>query len=349
MNPAERATILVVDDITENIAVLSATLRDQYRVIFATNGLDALEIVHLQRVDLILLDVMMPGMDGYEVCRQLKEDIATREIPVLFVTALGDAANEARGLALGASDHLHKPCHPDVVRLRVSMHLERRSQYQALESLVRERTRELNDTRTEIVRRLGLAAEYRDNETGMHVIRVSKTSCLLALAAGVPEAQAELLLDAAPMHDIGKIGIPDRVLSKPGPLDAEEWVLMKNHPSSALKSSAATLPNCSGWRAAWRSPTTKNGTATAIRKAWLDTTSLEGRIVAIADVYDALTSERPYKRAWSSEESMDYLRQQGGISFDPELVRLFVEQVQEVERIRLEYSDVFEPNIGDRR
>lgn len=230
MNDVHRSTILVVDDVPENITTLSGMLRDRYRVIFATSGVEALEAVREQKVDLILLDVMMPEMNGFEVCRRLKANIATKEIPVIFLTALNEVRDEAKGLELGAIDYLHKPCHSAIVRLRVQMHLEQVNQHLLLERLVRERTAELLDTRIEIVRRLGRAAEYRDNETGMHVIRMSKSAYLLAVSAGVPEAQAQLLMDASPMHDIGKIGIPDRILSKSGPLDSEEWEIMKTHP-----------------------------------------------------------------------------------------------------------------------
>jgi len=218
-----QGTVLVVDDVIENITALSGMLRSDYRVVFATNGEEALEIVRNQQVDLILLDVMMPEMDGYEVCRRLKSDMTTREIPVVFVTALADARDEAVGLETGAVDYLHKPCHAAIVRLRVRMHMEQHNQSLALERLVRDRTRELDDSRLELVRRLGRAAEYRDNETGMHVMRMSHVSRLLALAAGVSPAQADLLLHAAPMHDIGKIGISDLILLKPGKLDATEW------------------------------------------------------------------------------------------------------------------------------
>lgn len=206
-------------------------LREQYRVLFATNGLDALEIVRRGNVDLILLDVMMPGMDGYEVCRRLKADLRSHDIPVVFVTAMSSTNDEVRGLNCGAVDYLHKPCAAVIVRKRVQLILEHHQKNRLLNRLVSERTHELEEARIEIVRRLVRAAEYRDNETGMHVMRMSYISRLLALAAGVSEPTADLLLNAATMHDIGKIGIPDRVLTKPGPLDPEEWTLMKNHPS----------------------------------------------------------------------------------------------------------------------
>ncbi|MEI6205971.1 MAG: two-component system response regulator [Desulfuromonadales bacterium] len=334
-------TILVVDDVPENISVLSGILRGEYRVIFATQGVDALQIVRQQQVDLILLDVMMPEMDGYEVCRRLKNDITTKEIPVIFVTTLSEARDEAFGLELGAVDFLHKPCHEAIVRLRVQMHLERYNQNRTLERLVRERTFDLEDTRVEIVRRLGRAAEYRDNETGMHVIRISHTARLLALAAGISENQANLLFNAAPMHDIGKIGIPDAVLLKPGKLDAAEWELMKTHPaigaeiigehSSRLLQLArrVALTHHEKWDGSGY-PHGLVGEAIPV----------EGRIVTIVDVFDALKSERPYKRPWPTSEAISYLQDESGRSFNPDLLRLFLGLIPRVEEILHQYSDI---------
>jgi len=349
MEPKPMGTVLVVDDVPENIATLAGMLRGQYRVLFATGGADALEVVRQQAIDLILLDVMMPEMDGYEVCRCLKEDIVTREIPVIFVTTLTEVQDETRGLELGAVDFLHKPCHPSIVRLRVQLHLERHNQSHALDRLVRERTRELEETRIEIVRRLGRAAEYRDNETGMHVIRMSKSSRLLAVAAGVSGRQAELLLNAAAMHDIGKIGIPDRVLIKPGPLDPEEWELMKTHPMigaeiigdhpSELLQMARVVALAHHEK--WDGSGYPHGLAG-------EAIPLEARIVTIADVFDALTSQRPYKRAWNTDEAIEYMREQSGRIFDPHLLQLFFGLIPEVEDIRRRYADVIEDEIGNR-
>ncbi|MEY4718581.1 MAG: hypothetical protein RL563_1199 [Pseudomonadota bacterium] len=340
MNNAHTATILLVDDIPENITILSGMLRDLYRVIFATSGEEALEIVLVQNIDLILLDVMMPGMDGFEVCRRLKENILTREIPVIFLTALDEVHDETRGLELGAVDFLHKPTHSAIVRLRVQMHLERTNQRLALESLVQQRTNELTETRIEIIRRLGRAAEYRDNETGMHVIRMSKSAHLLALSAGVPEQQAELILHAAPMHDIGKIGIPDNILLKPGSLEPDEWQIMKMHPkigaeiigdhsSELLKlSKTIALSHHEKWDGSGY-PMGLSG----------EKIPLEARIITITDVFDALMSERPYKKAWTLERALEFMQSQVNISFDPFLFGLFIQLVPEVIKIRQQFSD----------
>lgn len=333
-------TVLVVDDVTENITVLASILRGQYRVLFATSGEEALAMAQRPPVDLILLDICMPGMDGYEVCRRLKSDAATRDIPVVFLTSLEDVADEARGLELGAADFLHKPCHAAIVRLRVQMHIENHNQNLRLERMVQERTRELMDTRKEIVRRLGRAAEYRDNETGMHVIRMSKFSRIIALAAGRPAAQAELLLVAAPMHDIGKIGIPDSILLKPGPLDANEWALMKTHTSMGAEiigehtSELLRLAKLVALthHEKWDGSGYPNGLAG-------DDIPIEGRIVAIADVFDALTSDRPYKKAWSVPDAVQYMRLQSAISFDPHLLDVFLSNLDDVAAIRHQFAD----------
>lgn len=339
--PAHTPTsVLIVDDLAENITAMAGMLRHDYRVLFATSGADALQLLQDQAVDLILLDVLMPDMDGYEVCRRLKHNLLWRDIPVIFVSALGEAGNEARGLSVGAADYLHKPCHPDIIRLRVQMHLERRQQERTLQRLVQQRTAELDDTRTEIVRRLGRAAEYRDNETGLHVIRVGNVASLLARAVGAQEPVVDILRQAAPLHDVGKIGIPDHILLKPGPLTASEWETMKTHTfigaeiigqhESALMQMARTI--CLSHHEKWNG----QGYPGGLRG---DAIPLEGRITAIADVFDALVSERSYKKAWPCAQAIAYIRQQSGIAFDPVLVEHFMRLVPEIETANRAYAD----------
>ena len=341
MNGLENETILVVDDAAENIALLSDILGDDYRVIFARDGLEALHLAQkTPQPNLILLDVMMPGMDGYETCRRLKSDLRTRGIPVIFLTAHSDVNNEEIGLRLGAVDYLHKPCHPAIVLQRVRIHLEAHNQNLALEQRVRERTAELEETRLEIIRRLGRAGEYRDNETGMHVIRMAKCCYLLALAAGIPEDHAKMLEVVAPMHDIGKIGIPDKILLKPGTFTAEEREIMRQHTrigaeiigehASGLLRLARSVAMTHHERWDGRGyPEGISGEAIPI----------EGRIVSICDVYDALTSARPYKTAWTSAAAVEYIASESGGAFDPGLVPRFIELVPEFAQIRSAYSD----------
>ena len=342
MTRGERQTILVADDVPENIGILANILEADYRVTFARNGLEALTAAQQKpQPSLILLDVMMPGRDGYEVCRRLKSDMRTRGIPVIFLTAQSNVSDEEVGLQLGAVDYLHKPCHPAIVRQRVRIHLELHNQNLALEERVRERTRELEETRIEIVRQLGRAGEYRDNETGMHVIRMSHYCHLLALAAGISAATAELLLVAAPMHDIGKIGIPDHILLKPGKLTPDEWAIMQRHAQigaeiigehdSELLTIARSVALTHHER--WDGNGYPQGFAG-------EAIPIEGRIAAVCDVFDALTSARPYKQAWTEQAAFDYVVGESGKAFDPLLVRLFIDLLPEYAKIRARYDDL---------
>ncbi len=341
MTEARTETILVVDDTPDNIDVLSGLLRPAYRVKAATSGERALQIARAQpHPDLILLDIMMPGMDGYQVCETLKSDPRTRHIPVIFVTARSEVEDEARGLALGAVDYITKPVSPPIVLARVRTHLRLYDQNRQLEEKVRERTAELVTTRLEIIRRLGRAAEFKDNETGLHVIRMSHYARLLAEAMGSAEDWAELLFNAAPMHDIGKIGIPDRILLKPGPLDEGEWREMRHHPeygaeiigehdSELLRlSREIALYHHERWDG--------SGYPHGLRG---EAIPLAARIVAIADVFDALTTRRPYKPAWPVERALAYLEEQAGRHFDPELAALFLEILPRILEIRQRYEE----------
>ena len=330
MTPTQdtRPRLLVVDDEPTNLQVLRHVLDKDYRLLFATDGTRALQLARQEQPRLVLLDVMMPGMDGYAVCAALKADPATAAIPVIFVTALADAVDETRGFDAGGVDYITKPVSAPVVRARVRTHL----------SLVR--MDELRETRLQIVQRLGRAAEYKDNETGMHVIRMSHFSKLLALAAGHSPAWAEDLLNAAPMHDVGKIGIPDAVLRKPGPLDAAEWDTMRRHPEigaeiigdhpSGLLQLAREIALAHHEK--WDGSGYPRGLAG-------EAIPVSARIVAIADVFDALTTRRPYKEPWPVQDALDHITAQAGKHFDPALVALFVPLVPQLLEIRARWSD----------
>ncbi len=329
IQPNKKPLILVVDDEAANLQLLRHILQDDYRLLFAKDGLRALELARQERPALVLLDVMMPGMSGYHVCRVLKADPATSAMPVIFVTALSDPNDELVGFDAGAVDYITKPVSPPIVRARLRTHL----------SLVR--IDELKETQLQIVQRLGLAAEYKDNETGLHVIRMSHYARLLGRAAGMDDMEADDLLHAAPMHDVGKIGIPDRILQKPGKLDSDEWAIMQTHaaigaaiigehPDSSMLGVARqiALTHHEKW----------DGSGYPNQLAGADI-CLEGRIVAIADVFDALTSTRPYKRAWPVDDAVAYLKEQRGRHFDPTLVDLFVEKMPAVNEIRERWEE----------
>jgi len=347
MSNTEKNNLLVVDDTPENIDVLRGILGVEYSVKVANSGQLALKIVAAQPPDLILLDVMMPGMNGYEVCRQLKENEATRHIPVIFVTALGEAEDETRGFELGAADYIIKPVSPPIVRARVRAHLALSNQRRHLEQLVAERTGELErsnwqleQTHLIMLKQLGRAADYRDNETGMHIMRVGNFSKLLGLAAGFLESQAELLMYASMMHDIGKIGVPDHILLKPGKLTAEEFEVIKKHPEIGAEiigeHDVEVLEMAKqvalGHHEKWNGQGYPQGLGGA-------DIPLVARIVAIVDVFDALTCVRPYKRAWPIEDALELIEKEAGQHFDPELVRMFLGMETEVRRIAIEYRD----------
>ena len=326
--PDQRPRLLLVDDEPTNLQVLRHVLQADYRLLFATDGARALQVAREQLPQLILLDIMMPGMDGYAVCRALKADPATAGIPVIFITALNDSQDETAGFDVGGVDYLTKPVSPPVVRARVRTHL----------SLVR--MEELRETRLQIVQRLGRAAEYKDNETGLHVIRMSHFSQLLALAAGCSPAWAEDLLNAAAMHDVGKIGIPDAVLRKPGPLDADEWATMRRHPEIGAEiigeypSGVLQLAReiALAHHEKWDGSGYPRGLAG-------EAIPLAGRIMAVADVYDALISKRVYKEAMRHEEARQILLEGRGRHFDPLIMDAFLQVELQFREIASRFID----------
>ncbi|MCW4630588.1 MULTISPECIES: response regulator [Marinomonas] len=338
----QRPTILIVDDTPDNIDVLAATLRNDYDLKVATNGKKALHIAQsFPKPEMILLDVMMPEMDGYEVCRQLKANPITSDIPVLFVTAKANPCDEEQGFALGAVDYITKPISPPRVKARVRTHIALYNQNRQLQDKVKERTQSLERNRLRIIHHLGRAVEYKDNETGAHVIRMSHYSRLLAEVYGGNNEWVEMLFNAAPMHDVGKIGIADSILLKPGKLDPDEWEIMKQHTLFGAK----ILGDCDD------DPMLKMAEVIALthHEKWDgtgypyglkgDSIPLEGRIVAIADVLDALLSKRPYKEAWSLKDTMQYMNENAGKHFDPKLIELLPHILPEIEKIRTAYPD----------
>ncbi|MBU2977128.1 two-component system response regulator [Alteromonas sp. C1M14] len=328
MNEVDKARLLIVDDEPVNLRVLKQLLGQDYTLYFAKNGPEAIKLAEEQHPDLILMDVMMPVMTGFDACKQMKATESLRNIPIIFVTALNDATDEAEGFAVGGVDYITKPISPPVVKARVKTHL----------SLAQ--TDQLRRTRLQVVQRLGRAAEYKDNETGMHVLRMSHYAKILAEAVGFSAVRAELLLHAAPMHDIGKIGIPDSIMMKPGKLTDEEFAIMKKHPEIGAEilgdadsqliglAKVVSLTHHEKWDGSGY-PKGLSG----------DDIPIEGRIVALADVFDALTSKRPYKEAWTVERSLEYIESQSGVHFDPALVPLVRQNIDAILSIKAHFCD----------
>lgn len=337
----EPSTILLVDDVADNIDILNEVLSPHYRTRIALNGEKALRIAFSATPpDLILLDIMMPGLNGYEVCAELKRNPDTRSIPVIFVSAMNEVEDERRGLELGAVDYIFKPISPAIVLARVRTHLALYDRNRELARQVRERTAELLNTRQQIIHRLGRAVEFRDNETGNHIIRMSHFCRLIGAAAGLGERGVEVLYHAAPMHDVGKIGIPDHILLKPGALDPEEWAIMKRHPEigaeiigqhgDELLQAARTIALCHHEK--WDG----SGYPRGLRGREIP---LMARIAALADVFDALTTARPYKKPWTVEEAIAYVEAQAGKHFDPALMEPFHRVLPQLLAVREQFAD----------
>ena len=338
MDPKKR--ILIVDDETSNIRILHNVLKEDYQISVATNGLEAIELARSDpRPGLILLDIMMPGLDGYEVCRLLKEDKKTCSIPVLFVTTMGQEDDEAKGLNLGAVDYLTKPISPPIVKARVKNHMRLHLYQEKLEELVQQRTRQIKDGYLDTIFRLTLAAEFKDEETGNHIKRIGYYTQILARQLKQDSDYCQSIYYASPMHDIGKVAIPDAILLKEGPLDSYEWRIMRSHPTAGatiLKGAASPYLQMAADIAEfhherWDGSGYPNGLSG-------EAIPLSARIMNIADQYDALRSRRPYKPPFDHEKTMDIIIRGDGrtdpVHFDPKVLAAF-------KKIHMTFNDIF--------
>ncbi len=359
-------TILIVDDSPENLMVLGELLRERYRVRAANSGERALQLAAMAPVpDLVLLDVMMPGMSGYQVLERLRADPATRDVPVIFTTAMSATEDEERGLALGAVDYITKPLRPAIVLARVHTHLELKrarerlqAQNDSLESQVAQRLKENLAVQDVTIRALARLAETRDNETGNHILRTQEYVRTLAqrvqahprYADQLDEARIALMAKSAPLHDIGKVGIPDHVLLKPGKLTPAEWEIMKTHArlgaDAIARAEADTVEPMSFLTYAkqvalhhherWDGSGYPDGLAG-------DAIPLPARLMAVADVFDALISRRVYKPPMAYEAARAIMVEQRGRHFDPDLLDAFVAGFEDFCAIARCHPDESEP------
>lgn len=328
-----RPLILVVDDIEDNIDVLVEVLGDDYELSVATNGLEALEAVEESPPHLILLDIMMPEMSGYEVCQRLKADEATVKIPVIFITAMNEATDETKGFEVGAVDYITKPISPPVVKARVKTHLALAHQQWVCDQTVKKQVAEIARGQEDAIHMLGHAGHFNDDDTGVHIWRMAQYSKALAKAAHWPVDAQERLLLAAPMHDTGKIGIPDAVLKKPGRFTPDEWTIMRSHSDigyKILSLSEAPIFQLAAEIALNHHERWDGGGYPAGLAG--EAIPESARIVALADVFDALTMKRPYKEAWSVDKAFSLIAEDDG-HFEPRLAELFVEIRPEIEAI----------------
>lgn len=358
----EKKTLLIVDDVLDNLALMTGLLKDQYKVKVANSGEKALRLVR-EGVppDLILLDIMMPGLSGYEVCQQLKADPATRPIPIIFLTALSSAEDERKGLEMGGADYITKPISPPIVLARVKTQLENkamadflRDQAAFLQAEVHRQTREIRAIQDVTIFALASLAETRDADTGQHIRRTQFYIKALAeqlqthprFAATLTPEMMEALFKSAPLHDIGKVGIPDRILLKPGRLDPDEMAIMQTH---------TTL----GWQALTQAEKTLGTDVAFLRVAkeialghheqWDghgypqglrgETIPVSARLMAVADVYDALISNRVYKKGMPSAQAAKIVIEGRGSHFDPDVVDAFIALQDQFEAIAQRFND----------
>ena len=361
MSETQKQTILTIDDTLANIDVVISVLSEDYVIQAALNGKMALKIIEKKKPDLILLDVVMPEMDGYEVCKILKSQQSTKDIPIIFLTAKSQIDDETKGLSLGAVDYITKPISPPILKNRVKNHLllqdskhllER--QNEMLEERILERTSQLSELQDVAMVAMGALAESRDPETGNHIRRTQLYVKILATEAAKHDKYSTFLspdvitslYKSAPLHDIGKVGIEDSILLKPGKLTYEEFEIMKLHTTIGRDAIAAaeTSMNCAdnflifAKEIAYSHQEKWDGSGYPEGFAGEDI-PLSARIMAIADVYDALISKRVYKPAFSHEIAIDIIMKGKGNHFEPLLVDCFMSLVDEFNQIAKDYAD----------
>ena len=337
-------TILIVDDVVDNIQVAMNILKeDNYNFSFAKNGKDALTLLHENHFDLVLLDVMMPEIDGFEVCRKIKEDENLNSIPVIFLTAKVDTDSIVKGFEVGGVDYITKPFHPSELLARVRTHLELHRAKEILkannislqvkmENVKKRVMTELEASQKEMIYVLMGMIESLSDETDAHIRRVAEISRLLAEKhPAMNDEDVELIYHTAPMHDVGKLSIPDRILHKPGKLTEEEYEIMKTHTTKAhqfLKVPSRKIMTAADVIAYEHH---ENWDGTGYPRG-LKTEEIHpyARIVAVADVFDALMHKRVYKDAWSFEQTVEYIESQKGKKFDPLIVEIFMQNLDEL-------------------
>lgn len=357
----ELETLLIVDDNPENRALLAGLLRPYYRLQIAVGGAQALELCQKKKPDLVLLDIMMPEMDGYEVCQRMQDDLDLRDIPVIFLTAKSQIEDEQRGFDVGAVDYIQKPISPPILLARTRTHLRLRQtmkllaeQNETLEQKVKARTHELEMLQDATIIAMASLAETRDNETGNHIRRTQRYVEVLAkqlLAEGLfaEELTTEsitALYKSSPLHDIGKVGIPDQVLLKPGKLTEDEFETMKQH-TVLGRDVIESVEKCIDFQCDFL--TFAKDIAYSHQEKWDGSGYPQGlrgeeiplcaRLMAIADVYDALISKRVYKPAFSHEKAVTIIEEGSGCHFDPTLVSAFLHVQEQFRQIAIALAD----------
>lgn len=355
-----RDTLLIVDDREINIDILLSFLSEEYQVSVALNGETALKLARKLHPNLILLDVMLPDLNGFEVCRILKSDPRTRHIPVIFVTSLNQEPEEARGLDLGAVDYITRPFSPSLVMARIKNHLELERHRHNLERIVQRRTKDLQSAQLASVQCMAMLAEARDYNTGAHIQRTRKYVMLLGEDLEknkkanrlVSMEELNLMAQASPLHDVGKIGLPDRILLKPGKLTVEEFEEMKKHTTYGgeilrnVEKEMGSIPFLVTAREIAENHHEKwdgSGYPRGLKKEQIP---LSARIMAIADVYDALRSARPYKEAFSHRKALSIMAKESEEHFDPTLIDTFFDLEENFDMISKQIEEPYRCGCG---
>jgi len=350
----DKKTILIVDDDGVNIEVLSQCLGNEYRISASQDSHLALKSLADAKPKLILLDLLMPKLDGFDFCRRIKGDSEYLDIPIVIITSASDSSSLSKAFRLGAVDYITKPISPAEVQARIHTHLRLkaaeealRQQNQVLEEKVRQRTRGIQEKQMEVeavqkeaILRLCLAAELRDKETGMHIRRIQEYSALLGKKCGLSAERCNLLFLASAMHDLGKIGIPDSVLLKPGKLSAEEWEIMKTHTvigAQGLADSRFLLIQLAESVAHYHHERWDGAGYPCGLSG--EEIPLEARIVSIVDSFDAMLSNRPYKKPMPLAEVLDIIRNGRGRNYDPDIVDIFLENIADFEDVARTFKD----------
>lgn len=362
MSNMERPTILVVDDSPDNLSLISGLLKDSYKLKVANNGEKAIKIAQAEtKPDLILLDVMMPGISGYEVCETLKADPSTKDIPIIFLTAMTGADDEKKGLEIGGADYITKPISPPIVLARVKTQLQNkaasdflRDKNNYLEKEVSQRTKEIMAIQDVTILAMASLAETRDNDTGNHIRRTQYYVQALAEALKdhprfsdfLTDHNIRMLFKSAPLHDIGKVGIPDRILLKPGKLQDDEFEIMKTH-TTLGRDALANAEKSLGTDVEFLKMAKE--IAYAHQEKWDgsgypegiggDDIPISARLMAVADVYDALICRRIYKEGMPHEKACQIIQEGSGSHFDPDITEAFMKIHEQFKEIAQRYAD----------
>ena len=340
MGNTNKSKVFIVDDIAENLMVLNEILKDEYDVTFAKSGEDALHILKSYTPDIVLLDIMMPEMDGYQLCYYIKSNKKTKNVPIIFLSAKTREIDQLKGFDLGAVDYLTKPVNQVILKAKLNAHLKVKGQREELKNRVQQSEKELDTARIEIIDRLSAAAQFKDSNAGDHLTKMSRYCYIIAKNYGLSDRASEILLKASPLHDIGKIGISDSILSKKGKLNENEWKVMTTHSEIGAKiidKHTSELLNVA-YTVAYQHHEKWNGEGypLGLKGEEID---VNARIAAVADVFDALTSERPYRGPWETKKAIDYINEESGQHFDPDAVKAFNASIDDILKVKSSYEN----------